>query len=226
MHIHNNYSIAAFVAFVAIIAAAPSLATVVSFGDLTYDDSNEYISHSNGTRYLNLHDAASLNYAQTITATSSGGIYEDYHIASQKEGYAFTNAFLGGPVLVDIIGTSQTFNLATSLIFDNGFFGDNNVPESDVVYFLSDEDNDYGFIEFVNTTGEVTLKDSQGDFAESDMFSSTGDFDPRHISWLLVDNSFVTVPEPSLLAFVAIGLFGIGTVRRKSRVKPAAKVQN
>ena len=86
--------------------ATPYYHCVSRCGNLSYDDNNKYIDSTDGTRYLNLTGAAPLSYAQTLDATRVGGLYQEYHIASQTEAYQFANAFIGNEQFNDDSSTT------------------------------------------------------------------------------------------------------------------------
>ena len=75
-----------FTATAALIISTSAHAAVVT-GDLSYDSGTGLITSTSGLTYLGWDVAANLTYAETVASTSSGGIYKDFHIASQTEAF-------------------------------------------------------------------------------------------------------------------------------------------
>ncbi|MBV1878486.1 MAG: hypothetical protein KUG79_12645 [Pseudomonadales bacterium] len=151
-----------------------------------------------------------------LAATALGGVFAEYHIASQTEAYKFYNAASNAPVAIDVAGP-QNFVADLPAFYSDGFFGANKTAVEDIVWFLSDEDLDAGKIIFHKPDAFappsfkpfVSIADNSNTFA---MFDTT-----VSISWLLVaDNAGAGLPGPSPLALMALGLIGLGASRRRS----------
>ena len=71
--------------------ALPATAALMTIGNLNYDAAvgPNITDTRSGVEYLNLGAVKSLNYAETLSVTGSGGLYSTYHIASQTEAYVF-----------------------------------------------------------------------------------------------------------------------------------------
>ena len=204
--------------------ALSNAATIVT-GNLSYNDVTEIITGSTGVNYLGWGVAASLNYAQTITATAIGGIYEDYHIASQTEVYTFYKDALvegeylsNGDPVIDVVGAQSwtvKFNEHKSPRFgDNYRAGDRG---GDYAWFLSDEGFEIGYI---NIRGaEMLFVDSSRTLAFSDQYSASGSSPNQAISWLLVSDEQVSqVPVPATIWLMGSALLGVaGLSKRKKR---------
>jgi len=122
--------IRAIAPLIACLVLPPVHATVITHGNLSYDDNNKYIDSTDGTRYLNLKSAAPLSYAQTLDATRVGGLYQEYHIASQTEAYKFANAFIGHEEFNDD-SSVQVHSHRTGTTWEDGILGDNYTTDID-----------------------------------------------------------------------------------------------
>ncbi len=190
------------------------LAISGTIGTLNWDGSSDYITDSaSTTRYLQLDLLADLTYAETVTATTSGA-YQNYHIASQAEGYAFYSA-LGG-TLMDVPGQQQLSE--TIGYFLDGVLGDNFTSGEDRVFFRSNEvHHDLGYIS-LDARNSVQLDDGYTVYSSSDAWSHSGFFSRNTISWLLVSNGGPSpVPIPAAAFMFAPALLGFLGFRRKLR---------
>lgn len=201
-----------FTATATLIISTSTHAAVVT-GDLSYDSGTGLITSTSGLTYLGWDVAANLTYAETVASTSSGGIYEDFHIASQTEAFLFFNAVNTAADVVDVPG--QNFHFANGLSsFDGqGRFGNNNNDNNSYAYFLSDESGfDVGI--FSSTSISLVINDSWAamTFASADLQSSNSDLG---VSWLLVNDASV-VPVPAAVWLFGSGLLSlVGVARRK-----------
>ena len=199
--------------------ATPYYHCVSRCGNLSYDDNNKYIDSTDGTRYLNLKSAAPLSYAQTLDATRVGGLYQEYHIASQTEAYQFANAFIGHEQFNDD-SSVQVHSHRTGTIWEDGLLGDNYTTDIDFAWFISDTLDRAGYFSLAEATNSVNLKESFSSFEFTDRFSAQNGPNARLISWLLVDSrpdvQGASIPSPNAFILMALGLFGLGVVRRQS----------
>jgi len=85
-----------------------------------------------------------------LAATDTGGIYQDYHIASQTEAYSFYWAGGGNPAHLDTVGYNEYFT--TNSAYVEGLFGENLNEHFDMAWFLSDEINGAGFLQVRETS--------------------------------------------------------------------------
>jgi len=189
-----------------------AIATLI--GTLELDVGTGVISDTaSSTTYLDLSVLAHLTYAETITATSSGGSHEEWHIASQTEAYAFFHA-LGG---VGIDNPGNNFYLTVIGAFTDGILGDNYDHLNDYAFFLSDvDDTEVGSIVLTGSAGVVLIDDTYGTFNLSNLYSS-----PSNLmnSWLLVgnsSNSSTSVTEPNMVVLMSLALTCLLGCRRRN----------
>jgi hypothetical protein len=158
-----------------LIISTSAHAAVVT-GDLSYDSGTGLITSTSGLTYLGWEVAADLTYAETVTGTSSGGIYEEFHIASQTEAFTFFNAVNSAADVVDVSGQNFHFALGLSALDGQSRFGNNNNDSNSYAYFLSDESGfDVGI--FSSTSISLVINDSWAarTFASADLNSSNSD---------------------------------------------------
>lgn len=202
-----------------VLAGATSLASAASVGTLSYDGSI-ITDSATGTYYLGWDQAAHMTYAETLAATQAGGIYEDYHIASQTEAYAFYHAGGGG-----YFDTPGAQSIKTVGAYSPGLFGENHLINSDsFAWFLSDEGFDAGLL-IVNETSFFIFDGFQS-FSYTDKYSNspTGFGDGTHMTWLLVSDTqnLSPVPVPAAAWLFGSALLGFaGWSRHKKQVVSA-----
>lgn len=193
-----------------------SLVSASTVGTLTYDSGNNIITDSaTGTTYLGWDVLADYTYAQTLAATQAGGAYEGFHIATQTEAFTFYHAAGGNTLHEDKLGHDS---YGTSVGIYEGFFGANFDSENDIVWFLSDETQEVGYIWTLH--GTINIFDNWNPIYMSDSYSATGSHSDTPISWLLVsDNSISPVPVPAALPLFATALAVFGWMRRRKQTK-------
>lgn len=203
-----------------VLAGATSLASAASVGTLSYDGSI-ITDSATGTYYLGWDQAAGLTYAETLAATQVGGIYEEYHIASQTEAYAFYHA--GGGGYYDTPGAQI---IKTIGAYSAGIFGENYLAFLDrsVAWFLSDEGVDIGILSVLEKSQYVDeshfyINDAIGSFSTADRYTDLGD--ESRITWLLVSDTqnLSPVPVPAAAWLFGSALLGFaGWSRHKKQV--------
>jgi hypothetical protein len=191
-------------------------ASVITTGTLDYDNvSNVITDNVSGETYLGWDMVKDLDYAQTVAITAAGGLYADWHIASQTEAYSFYNAATGAGQ-ADVAG-AQSHSLGIAAGVDGGPFGDSHASDFDLAMFLGDEASEVGLL--LLTQVSLNIQELWQDIVMSDELSvngsSNGKQDDNTVGWLLVGGSSTAVPEPSIIALFGLGLVGIGFARRR-----------
>jgi hypothetical protein len=185
-------------------------ANAVLIGNLTYDGT--YIS-GDGRTYLGLNTIASWDYATTLAATTEvDGRYEGFRIANTADADFFIGSLFGTNANDCSFRDGRPFTTICGLItgWADGLFGDNQRERSDLFWFIADEAvEEVGFVR-VGQTGIVEQHENWGTVQSADS--------PRGLAsaatWLLVKDT-VAAPEPSIVALMGLGIFGIGFARRR-----------
>jgi hypothetical protein len=190
-------------------------ANAVLIGNLTYDGT--YIS-GDGRTYVGLDTIASWDYARTLAATQVNGVYEGFRIANTADADYFIGSLFGASAdnCSTVDGTANYFEDCGNLNgWAGGVFGNNADEGADVFWFIADEGQraDVGYIQIYEYEG-VFIRKAFTSFAESDKYAANGDRSGSAISWLLVKDT-VAAPEPSIMALMGLGIFGIGFARRR-----------
>jgi hypothetical protein len=193
-------------------------ANAVVIGNLTYDGT--YIS-GDGRTYVGLDTIAAWDYATTLAATTEvDGPYEGFRIANTADADFFIGSLFGASNdnCSTVDGTMiNTTHCGILNGWADGVFGNNGDNNDDYFMFIADETNgaDAGLTMIRELTGEVVQYEGWAPMWFSDGYSQGGYNSPYHISWLLTKNTSVEVDEPSILALMALGIFGIGFARRR-----------
>jgi hypothetical protein len=190
-------------------------ANAVVIGNLTYDGT--YIS-GDGRTYVGLDTIAAWDYATTLAATTEvDGPYEGFRIANTADADFFIGSLFGASNdnCSTVDGTASTSEFCGILSgWTDGVFGDNYSSLEDLFFFVSDETNgDEVGVMFIDYLGYVLQNERGFGLIDSDMYSGSGLI--PGVSWLLLRNTSVQVDEPSILALMALGIFGIGFARRR-----------
>jgi hypothetical protein len=186
-------------------------ANAALIGNLTYDGT--YIS-GDGRTYLGLNTIASWNYATTLAATQVGGAYEGFRIANTADADFFIGSLFGtnANACSTVDGIANSTFCGTITGWADGLFGNNLNNGTDSFLFIADEANNIEVGRFsIGTNGSTFQFEAYIMFSRADqraLNSSTA------ISWLLVKDT-VAAPEPSIVALMGLGLFGIGFARRR-----------
>jgi hypothetical protein len=190
-------------------------ASAVLIGNLTYDGT--YIS-GDGRTYVGLDTIASWDYLTTFNATQADGVYEDFRIANNADADYFIGSLFGAQAdtCSTVDGTpANTFCGIVPGWFD-GIFGDNFNTRFDSIWFTADVDAlyDVGFVE-IAAGGRMWQYEFGEPYAGSNEYSANGSESHTPIAWLLVKDTVVSANEPSILALMALGIFGFGFARRR-----------
>jgi hypothetical protein len=190
-------------------------ASAVLIGNLTYDGT--YIS-GDGRTYVGLDTIASWDYLTTFNATQADGVYEDFRIANTADADDFISSLFRAQAdtcsTVDGIPTNRFCGIVPG--WYDGIFGDNYTTSFDFIFFTADEDesNEVGFI-IIDAGGVLSQYEYGASIAASDEKSANGNESHRPVTWLLVKDTVVSANEPSILALMALGIFGFGFARRR-----------
>jgi hypothetical protein len=190
-------------------------ANAVVIGNLTYDGT--YIS-GDGRTYVGLDTIASWDYATTLAATQVSGQYEGFRIANTADADYFIGSLFGANAdnCSTVDGTASNIQCGTVNGWANGAFGNNADVNLDYFWFIADERSDIevGFTQ-MEDNGIVTQFEFWSSIDDSDKYSDGGEYSIYPITWLLVKDTSAQVDEPSILALMALGIFGIGFARRR-----------
>lgn len=183
-------------------------------GNLTYDGT--YIS-GDGRTYVGLDTIASWDYATTLAATQVSGQYEGFRIANTADADYFIGSLFGANAdnCSTVDGTASNEQCGILSGWADGVFGNNYAYNYDYFWFIADESlAEVGYTEMLSN-GRVTQDEGGGSFRFSDRYAANGILSSKRITWLLVKESNVQVNEPSILALMGLGIFGIGFARRR-----------
>ena len=155
-------------------------AAIITHGNLTTDNTTNYIVDTNsGRQYLRLDVLADLNYQQTVDAVTTGA-YQEWSIASTSEADDFIYSYIEETNACSSNGTANFYTLcADAALYNDGDFGDNYSSNYDYFWFLNDEIDsryDVGFVDFTQYNGTSTISqlENWAPLAVSDAFSLTG----------------------------------------------------
>ena len=206
----------------------PAYAGLILIGSLSSNDdgSTEVITDSlNNYEWLRWDRVADLTYAQTLSAISVGGAYEGWQIAGNLEAQRFVDALIGSPNGCTVSGSGYCLSTTTLLGFSSlvgdSYMVDSMSVQTNWAWFLTDVAPDTaGFLslsgQFSTGTGSggssVYKNNDYLPISTTDIYAAGGINADKPVGWLL----YRTVPEPTTLALMGIGLAGIGYMRRKT----------
>jgi hypothetical protein len=184
-------------------------------GNLTYDGT--YIS-GDGRTYLGLDTIASWDYTRTFNATQVDGEYEDYRIANTADADYFIGSLFGenADICSTVDGTASNKQCGQVNGWADGIFGHNYSVNNDKFWFYADEHAsiEVGYTQIARH-GAVHQNEAIYTKQLTDDFSRDGKHSEYATGWLLVKDTIVQANEPSILALMGLGIFGIGFARRR-----------
>lgn len=208
-----------------ILSMAPinSRAAIITYGNLTTDDTANYITDTVTGRNYTRFDAFNLTYEDTVAATLPGGAWEGWTIADSTIADDFTTALFEAATPCASPADPYGTGCGTLAGWADGVFGATWDASIDYFFFLSTEPtpnktpNPVGVTAF-NPGGLVQDYDDWGTVAQAN--NSAGS-DPQGLqvaNFLLYQDAAV-VPVPAAIWLFGAGLLGlIGVARRKVRV--------
>jgi PEP-CTERM motif len=209
----TNKKLSALAVLAVLATPIAGFAAPVTFGALSSDDSGStQIIHDSLNNYdwMRWDTLTTLNYEQTLAATSAGGQFEGWQFAYANEAQLFTNALLQG-LTNDCAATGDaTCNmlLPTNLA---DLLGDTPGALTETVNFLSNggPDDPAGFMQYTH----------EGSFAS--LYKTNSGASLENTGWLLyrTDGGTETppsaVPEPGTFALFGAAFAAIGFMRRR-----------
>jgi hypothetical protein len=189
-------------------------------GNLTYDGT--YIS-GDGRTYVGLDTIAAWDYATTLAATTEvDGPYEEFRIANTADADYFIGSLFGADAdncsSIDENGTPNADNAYCGDItgWTDGMFGDNMNNQTDYFLFIDDgSTTTWAGVTSLKYDGMVAQVESWITIDNSDEYSADGMYPSSPMTWLLVKDTVASVPGPSSIALMGLGIFGLGFARRR-----------
>jgi hypothetical protein len=193
-------------------------ANAVVIGNLTYDGT--YIS-GDGRTYVGLDTIAAWDYATTLAATTEvDGPYEGFRIANTADADFFIGSLFGANAdSCSTVDGSPTNGYCGEIQgWTDGLLGDNHSDLYDVFMFIADESSstEMGLtsIDYGNNLFQYETNENKSECDETVMVRR------RYpvcvpITWLLVKDTVASVPGPSSIALMGLGIFGLGFARRR-----------
>lgn len=196
-------------------------ATTYTYGNLTSDDTTDFITNTVTSREYLRFDTFNLSYADTLAAVGTGGLYDGWSVATSDVADDFYSAILGvgstscsGP---NLSGTLQPCGFVSGWV--EGAFGDSFNSVEDYFWYLSTNDtpnrNEYevGF-GYIDDFGLVGDYDDWTSGIDTDIFNG---HDIYRMNAMVYRDVPSPVPAPAAAWLFGSALFGFfGFSRRKA----------
>ena len=194
-------------------------ATIITYGNLTSDNTTNYIEDMvTGRQYLRF-DTFDLTHADTVTATSAGGIYEDWNIATSEVADEFVSAILGTSSTACTGAVAWGTQCGSVAGWTDDAFGTSFNISADRFTYISTQASPGRPAQVL---GMTQLYQNGNVFKYDDFFDSADSYNRASglpINFLLYRDAAVSsVPVPAAAWLFGSGLLGlIGVARRKAR---------
>jgi len=183
-------------------------AGLITQGNLTYDNTGEIISNNANTReYLALDVLATLTYAQTVEATTTGA-YIAWSIATSVIAQGFIDELFGGTSACSLLD-DFTETCGSLPGWHDGKLGISFASNLDALLYLHDDIND---VKMTYMLAGGVVHDYGNSIANYDAYSG-GNIDISFLLYRDVQNQIVH--EPTTLAIFALGMIGLASRRFK-----------
>ncbi|MFC1602354.1 PEP-CTERM sorting domain-containing protein [Pseudomonadota bacterium] len=198
---------------IAIVLSASVNATAITHGNLTTDDTTNHITDTSNGRLYTRFDAFNLSYADTLTAIGAGGAFEGWSVATASIAEEFIAAALGSPTSLcsgpvynhTLCGTIQGWH-------DGDFGGSYSTNVDYVAYLASPWGGTHIGLFSIDWAGQIVQSEGWAGSSLLDQYGGARDIPQAPINLLLYKEG--TIPEPTTIALLGAGLFGISRRRR------------
>ncbi|MCU7869274.1 MAG: VPLPA-CTERM sorting domain-containing protein [Candidatus Thiodiazotropha sp. (ex Lucinoma borealis)] len=194
-------------------------AAIITHGNLTTDNTTNFIADTvTGRQYLRF-DTFNLSYADTVAATGTAGIYEGWSIATSSIADQFYSAVLGVSDTPCSGAVNQMTSCGNIMGWTDGDFGDSTGDNSDAFWYISTYETpnsdpyDIGY-GTIFQTGLIENYDDWMPIEGADYFG--GESFPDYQMNALLYRDVAAVPIPTAIWLFGSGLIGlVGFARRK-----------